>query len=159
YALQNANAEDIAATLQSLAQGTANRPRPGGQGGPQPQYPVGAPPPQRPAGPAGVTAAELFQGEVKISPDKATNSLVVVASQGDFKNLVRVIEKLDIQRRQVFIEAVIMEVDLDRQAQFGISLHQGYTVNTNQGTAAGIVGTKYTTSGVPPSFSITNLAQ
>ena len=160
YALQNANAEDMAATLQSLAQGTANRPRgPGGQGVPQPQYPPGVPPPQRPQGPGGVTAAELFQGEVKISPDKATNSLVVVASQSDFKSLVRVIEKLDIQRRQVFIEAVLMEVDLDRQAQFGISLHQGYTVNTSQGTAAGIVGTKYTTSGVPPSFSITNLAQ
>jgi general secretion pathway protein D len=83
---------------------------------------------------------------------------VVVASQADFKNLVRVIEKLDIQRRQVFIEAVIMEVDLDRQTQFGVSLHQGYTVNTNQGQAVGIVGTKYTTSGVPPSFSLTNLA-
>ena len=106
----------------------------------------------------GVTATELFQGEVKISPDKATNALVVVASQSDFRNLVRVIEKLDIQRRQVFIEAVIMEVDLDRQSQFGVSLHQGYTVNTNQGQAVGIVGTKYTTTGVPPSFSLTNLA-
>ena len=158
YALQNANAEDIAATLQSLAQGSANRPRAPGQGGP-PIIPGQPPAPVRPqGGVSGVTAAELFQGEVKISPDKATNSLVVVASQSDFKNLVRVIEKLDIQRRQVFIEAVIMEVDLDRQTQFGISLHQGYTVNTSQGTAAGIVGTKYTTSGVPPSFSLTNLA-
>jgi general secretion pathway protein D len=156
YALQNANAEDIAATLQSLAQGTANRPR--GPGQPLPNIPGQPPAPQRPGGVAGVTAAELFSGEVKISPDKATNSLVVVASQADFRNLVRVIEKLDLQRRQVFIEAVLMEVDLDRQTQFGISLHQGYTVNTSQGTAAGIVGTKYTTSGVPPSFSLTNLA-
>jgi general secretion pathway protein D len=156
YALQNANAEDIAATLQSLAQGTANRPRAPGQ--PPPNIPGQAPAPPRPGGPAGVTAAELFSGEVKISPDKATNSLVVVASQADFRNLVRVIEKLDLQRRQVFIEAVIMEVDLDRQTQFGISLHQGYTVNTSQGQAAGIVGTKYTTTGVPPSFSLTNLA-
>ena len=32
YNLQNANAEDIAATLQSLAQGSANRPRAGGTG-------------------------------------------------------------------------------------------------------------------------------
>jgi len=159
YSLQNANAEDIAATLQALAQGSANRPRGPGGGGPQPNIPGQAPPPGRPGGGVpGVNAAELFQGEVKISPDKATNSLVVVASQGDFKNLVRVIEKLDIQRRQVFIEAVIMEVDLDRQTQFGVSLHQGYTVNTNQGQAVGIVGTKYTTSGVPPSFSLTNLA-
>ncbi|HSP20439.1 MAG TPA: type II secretion system secretin GspD, partial [Myxococcaceae bacterium] len=159
YALQNANAEDIAATLQSLAQGTANRPR--SSGGNQPQNIPGAPPPpQRPGGiPGGVTAAELFQGEVKISPDKATNSLVVVASQGDFRNLVRVIEKLDLTRRQVFIEAVIMEVDLDRQSNFGISLHQGFTVNTAQGQAVGIAGTKYTSGGVPPSFSLQNLTQ
>jgi len=156
YALQNANAEDMAATLQSLAQGTANRPR---TGGPGPAGPIpGAPPPAAARGPGGVTAAELFQGEVKISPDKATNSLVVVASQTDFRNLVRVIEKLDVARRQVFIEAVLMEVDLDRNTEFGISLHQGYTLNTSQGTAVGVVGTKYTTSGVPPSFSITNLA-
>jgi general secretion pathway protein D len=156
YALQNANAEDIAATLQSLAQGTANRPRTTG-GAPPPNIP-GAPPPGGRGLPGGVTATELFQGEVKISPDKATNSLVVVASQNDYRNLVRVIEKLDISRRQVFIEAVIMEVDLDRQTQFGISLHQGFTVNTSQGQAVGIAGTKYTTTGVPPSFSITNLA-
>jgi len=157
YSLQNANAEDMAATLQSLAQGTANRPRTTGGNAPIPNIP-GAPAPGRPAGPGGVNAAELFQGEVKISPDKATNSLVVVASQSDFRNLVRVIERLDIARRQVFIEAVIMEVDLDRNTSFGVSLHQGYTVNTSQGQAAGIVGTKYTTNGVPPSFSLTNLA-
>ncbi|HMK71737.1 MAG TPA: type II secretion system secretin GspD, partial [Myxococcaceae bacterium] len=158
YALNNATAEDIAATLQALAQGTANRPRPGGGGTPgQPGYtpPTVQPAAQRAAG--GVTATELFAGEVKISPDKATNSLVVVASQGDYRNLVRVIEKLDVPRRQVFVEAVLMEVDMDRETDFGIALHQGFTLNTPQGQAVGILGTKYSGS-VPPSFSLTNLA-
>ena len=159
YNLQNANAEDIAATLQSLAQGTANRPRQGTGPGGTGNIP-GVPPPARAPLPPGVTAAELFQGEVKISPDKATNSLVVVASQSDYRNLVRVIEKLDLARRQVFVEAVIMEVNLDHNTEFGISLHQGYTVNTSQGQAVGVVGTKYTSgSGLPPSFSIANLTQ
>jgi general secretion pathway protein D len=155
YALANATAEDVAATLQALAQGTANRPRapaatatPGGA--PQPAA-------QRPAGAPGVSATELFSGEVKISPDKATNSLVVVASQNDYRNLVRVIEKLDLPRRQVFVEAVIMEVDMTRETDVGVSLHQGFTVNTSQGQAVGLFGTKY--SGTePPSFSLTNLA-
>ncbi len=104
-----------------------------------------------------MAATELFAGEVKISPDKATNSLVVVASQNDYRNLVRVIEKLDVPRRQVFVEAVLMEVDVDRELDFGISVHQGFTVNTSQGQAVGIVGTKYSGT-TPPSFSITNLA-
>jgi general secretion pathway protein D len=162
YQLQNANAEDIAATMQSLATGTASRPRSGSTPGPggQPIYPGGpqqAPP--RPQGPSGVTAAELFQGEVKISPDKATNSLVVVASQSDFRSLVRVIEKLDLVRRQVFIEAVLMEVDLDRNTAYGLSLHQGFTIDTSQGTAVGVAGTSYKAGSVPPSFSLTNLTQ
>jgi general secretion pathway protein D len=153
YALANATAEDVAATLQALAQGSANRPRsPTGTAAP----PGGQPAPQRPAGAPGVAATELFAGEVKISPDKSTNSLVVVASQNDYRSLVRVIEKLDLPRRQVFVEAVIMEVDMTRETDFGISLHQGFTVNTSQGQAVGIAGTKYS-GAEPPSFSLTNL--
>jgi general secretion pathway protein D len=155
YSLANATAEDIAATLQALAQGTANRPRaPTGTAAPQG---AAQPTTQRPAGTPGLAATELFAGEVKISPDKATNSLVVVASQSDYRNLVRVIEKLDVPRRQVFVEAVIMEVDMTRETDLGVSLHQGFTVNTSQGQAVGILGTKYSGTS-PPSFSLTNLA-
>ncbi|MGO8970389.1 MAG: type II secretion system secretin GspD [Myxococcaceae bacterium] len=156
YSLANATAEDLAATLQALAQGTANRPRSpaGGNAPPGVNAPAAA---QRPAGASGVAATELFAGEVKISPDKATNSLVVVASQNDYRNLVHVIEKLDLPRRQVFVEAVIMEVDMTRETDVGVELHQGFTVNTSQGQALGVAGTKYSGS-TPPSFSIANLA-
>ncbi|MBU8894939.1 type II secretion system protein GspD [Corallococcus sp. H22C18031201] len=149
YALENANAEELASTLQSLAQGTANRPR-------------NLPAPQPPGGmqqrPAGTQAAELFSGEVKISADKGTNSLVIIASQSDYKNLVQVIQQLDQPRRQVFVEAVIMEVNLDRNSEFGINVHQGFSLKAGDNDAAGIVGTKYTSSGAPPSFSLANLA-
>jgi general secretion pathway protein D len=146
YPLENADAEELASTLQSLAQGTANRPR----------TPVAAPPPgaTRPT----TTAAELFSGEVKISADKATNSLVIVASQADFRNIIRVIEQLDIPRRQVFVEAVIMEVNLDRNSEFGINFHSGYRLKTDEGAVPGLFGTKYTNQGLPPSFSLANLA-
>jgi general secretion pathway protein D len=159
YSLANATAEDIAATLQALAQGTANRPRsPTGTATSTTGQPYQTPsPPPRPAGAPGVSATELFAGEVKISPDKSTNSLVVVASQNDYRSLVRVIERLDVPRRQVFVEAVIMEVDMTRETDVGVSLHQGFTVNTSQGQAVGIFGTKYS-GATPPSFSIANLA-
>ncbi|HYX91942.1 MAG TPA: type II secretion system secretin GspD, partial [Myxococcaceae bacterium] len=152
YYLENADAEELASTLQSLAQGSAARPRPGAPGAPPP----GAAP--RPPG-AGQAAAELFSGEVKISADKATNSLVIIASQADYRNLVRVIEKLDMPRRQVFIEAVIMEVNVKRDGKFGARLHTGLTLPTAQGNLPVLFGTKFgDQERLPPSLSILNLA-
>ena len=146
YYLENANAEEVAQTLQSLAQGTANRPR------------NTPPPPGGAAKPA--TAAELFAGEVKVSADKATNSLVIIASQNDYRSMVRVIEKLDIARRQVFVEAVILEVNLDRSTELGVNSHGGIPITTATGeTLPLIIGTKYSKSGLPPSLSpISSLA-
>lgn len=113
YYLENANAEELASTLASLTQGI-NRPS-----GPRPPTP--------PAGAAKgtPTVADLFSGEMKITADKGTNSLVIVANNTDYRNLVKVIEQLDIARRQVFVEAVIMEVNLKNTNDFGISLHGG----------------------------------
>ncbi|MCP3141356.1 type II secretion system secretin GspD [Pyxidicoccus xibeiensis] len=151
YPLENANAEELASTLQSLAQGTANRPRT-----PSPQAPPGIP-----RGPAGSTqAAELFSGEVKISADKGTNSLVIVASAADYKNIVQIIQQLDMPRRQVFVEAVIMEVNLDRNREFGVDLHSGFSLKTSEGDVPGIIGTNNTGGqGLPPSLSLGSLAQ
>ena len=150
YYLENASADEVAGTLQSLAQGTANRPK-------TPTPPPGAPPIPGARGQA--TAAELFSGEVKVSADKATNSLVIIASQADYRSLVRVIEKLDLPRRQVFVEAVIMEVNLDRNSELGVNWHGGVPLKTAEGEALPVVfGTKYSNQGLPPSFSITNLA-
>lgn len=147
YPLENANSEELASTLQSLAQGTANRP----QRAPIPNQPQGIP-----RGPT--QAAELFSGEVKISADKGTNSLVIVASQADYKNIVQIIQQLDQPRRQVFVEAVIMEVNLDRNSEFGINFHQGFSLKTDDGAIPGILGTNYSGGSIPPSFSLANLA-
>ncbi|MFL5405118.1 MAG: type II secretion system secretin GspD [Myxococcales bacterium] len=129
YFLQNAKAEDIASTLQSLAQGTTSRTgggRAGPGGAPLPVPVVGG----GGAGGGGAAAtADLFSGEVKITADKTTNSLVVIASASDYRNLVKVIEKLDIPRREVLVEAVIMEVNLDNQLDLGVSAHGGTVIN------------------------------
>jgi general secretion pathway protein D len=78
-------------------------------------------------GPA--ATADLFSGEVKITADKTTNALVVIASASDYRNLVKVIEKLDIPRREVLVEAVIMEVNLDNELDLGVSAHGGTVIN------------------------------
>ena len=47
--------------------------------------------------------------KITITPDKATNSLVVTAIPEDYQTLVEVIKKLDIPRRQVYVEAAVVE--------------------------------------------------
>jgi len=107
YYLENADAEEVSKVLASLSQrtGTAPAPAPGARSAP-------------PATGGGIVSAEL-EGGVKVTPDKATNSLIIVASSNDYETLVGVIKKLDIRRRQVYVEAVIMEITLDKSRDLG----------------------------------------
>jgi general secretion pathway protein D len=59
-------------------------------------------------------------GKVSVTPDKATNSLVILASPTDYQNLLQVIQKLDKQRRQVFVQAMIAEVSQNKLKELGI---------------------------------------
>jgi general secretion pathway protein D len=126
--LENADSEEISNTLANLTGrggGAA-----GGRGGARGGRPARAP---RTAGSRqpGGQKATLFEGEMQISPDKATNSLVIVASPRDFLRLRKVIQKLDIPRRQVFIEAYIMEVELNKDRKLGFGYHGGGTTDTD----------------------------
>jgi general secretion pathway protein D len=126
--LKNANAEELAQTLSNLAQGRARRPgAPGAPTSPITARPLGVGAPVTPAvaqptSPGG-EVAELFSGEVKITSDKAQNALLIQASGADFLALQRLIERLDRPRRQVFVEAVILEVTLRNDVQFGVGAH------------------------------------
>jgi len=137
--LEHASAEELASTLTSLAQGTANRPSPtaGGSGGKRPAVAPGSP----------QKAAELFQGEVKVTADKPTNSLVIVASQADFRSMLKVIKQLDIARRQVFVEAVIMEINIDTMKDVGFAFHGGAAADIGGETVPLLFGTQYKVQG------------
>jgi general secretion pathway protein D len=54
---------------------------------------------------------------------------VIIASASDYRNLTKVIEKLDVPRREVLVEAVIMEVSLQDQTKLGASAHAGTVIN------------------------------
>lgn len=75
---------------------------------------------------ASASSASLFEGEVSVTADEDTNSLVITASLKDYLALKRVIAALDRPRRQVFIEAVIMEVSVGTSRDTGIASHIGY---------------------------------
>jgi general secretion pathway protein D len=73
---------------------------------------------------SGAPAIE-FESGVRITADPATNSLVISAAPQDFAILEDVIQKLDIARRQVLVEAIIFEISLTRSKQLGIELQGG----------------------------------
>ncbi len=55
-----------------------------------------------------------------IIPDIPSNSLVIYADKADFPTLENVITKLDTERAQVFIQAIIMEITLDKSLDLGV---------------------------------------
>ncbi len=72
-------------------------------------------------------ALAAVQGPVKIISDKPTNKLIVVGSGRDFLAVREVIRELDVPRRQVYIEAMILEVLASSGLQFGTSSHTTYS--------------------------------
>jgi len=108
--VQHGDAEDIATTLTSIVGGGAA----GGAGGAA-------------AGGAGPRAGggSPFEGQVRITAHKPTNSLVITSSLHDYTALRSVIGRLDVSRRQVFIEAVIMELSVRRSSKLGLNFHGG----------------------------------
>jgi general secretion pathway protein D len=86
-----------------------------------------------PSGGKGSPPAGIFEGRIKVSADKATNSLVVTSSPRDYAELHGVVDRLDMARRQVFIEAVIMDLTIARSNQWGSNFHLGDTITNANG--------------------------
>jgi general secretion pathway protein D len=86
--------------------------------------------------------------EITISADKATNSVIVYAEPDDYNYIKEMLQKLDIPRKQVFIEALIMEVSPDEAFNFGTEWSGfkdvGHPISSN--SRAGVVaGSQNTT--------------
>ncbi len=109
YYLENADAEEVSKVLSSLS-----KERTGATPAPAPAARVA------PTTTGGAIVSAELEGGVKVTADKATNSLIIVASANDYETLVGVIRKLDIRRRQVFVEAVIMEIDISKSLDVGV---------------------------------------
>jgi general secretion pathway protein D len=84
---------------------------------------------------------------VKVTPDKATNSLIIVASANDYETLLGVIRKLDIRRRQVYVEALIMEITLDKARDLGVEFRGAVQTGSGDNKGAIIGGTNFDFAG------------
>lgn len=124
--VQNGDAEEVASTLQSLI-GGGGAPRAGG-GAAGAAGAAGRRPAAAAAAPAAAAGGELggmFEGEIRVTTHTPTNALVITSSLHDYAALRRVIERLDRPRRQVFIEAVVMDLSVNRSSQLGFAFHGG----------------------------------
>lgn len=111
YYLRHADAEELSDTLNSLLGGG---PAPGGAASAA-AVAAGLQPQQL------RSVSEIANLVSSITADVGTNSLVIQASPEGFEALRRVIEKLDIERPQVLVEALIMEVGVNDSTQLGLS--------------------------------------
>jgi general secretion pathway protein D len=129
YPLGSAIAEELARTLSAAIEGRAARPSGG------PPSPAGAAPPPSSgpvprAAPDATTVAttELgtaLEGQVRVIADPPTNSLIVMSSARDFFAIKEVIQQLDLPRRVVYIEVLILEVESGINRSLGTVSHAG----------------------------------
>lgn len=100
YYLENADAESLATTLNEIISGvkSSQAKKVPGQAAAPPSEPV------------------------SITADKATNSLIINALPEDYDDLKAIVKMLDIRRKQVFVEALILELSMDATEKLGASL-------------------------------------
>ena len=125
YYCENANCDELAQTLGSVTGVTVNVTTTGPGGRSRSRSATAQPAPAAPAGGQQGQGIQnlLFEGDVRINFDRPTNSLIIVSSLKDYQSVRRVIERLDSPRKQVFVEAMILEVTLDKQRDLGVSFH------------------------------------
>jgi len=121
YKLKNANATDLAAILTNLVARSQT----------VAQTAPGARPPFRPL--------SEFEAPVQVFADKATNSIILSSTKNAYTKLQSVIRDLDTPRKQVFVEAVILEVQVSRLRQIGSDPLQIIGVGKS-GSVQGIAG-------------------
>lgn len=84
------------------------------------------------------TTNSLFNAEVRVTADKSNNALVVTASPTDWLTLEKVIRKLDVKKEQVFVEGLIMETNVSKSKNVGVSIIGAY--GTGAADRAGFIG-------------------
>lgn len=148
HPVKNASAEDLLPVLRELISGQAAA---------EAKRDARTPPPGQRAEPARrpeqrtarqqreeEEAAPTFLGDVTIVADKGTNAFLITATQRDYEALKPVIERLDIQRRQVRIEAIIAEISESKALQLGFDLQAAKNVDGGL-----LIGRTSTTSSLP----------
>ena len=111
YRLQHADATELVKILENVKSNATPQGQP-----PQPNR-VGA-------------AQDSF-----VTADKPTNSLIVFGDAGLIATMDQMVVELDIRRPQVYVEALIMEMSLEKSLQLGVRWQA-----TGQGSTGSVIG-------------------
>ncbi|HET9474238.1 MAG TPA: type II secretion system secretin GspD, partial [Steroidobacteraceae bacterium] len=105
--LQYADAEKIATKLKEQISATVAI--------------TGGAPPAGGAAPGGGGVATSADRSTTIWAEPETNALVITAPAKVMRSLMAVIDKLDIRRAQVLVEAIIVDVQIEKNAELGVN--------------------------------------
>jgi len=99
YFLEHADATELAKVLEGIIRSAPQRQAPATTGAP--------------------LAVFESQMAINIAADKGSNALIITASPADYQSLLGIIKQLDKRRRQVFVEATIIEASLEKLSDIG----------------------------------------
>jgi general secretion pathway protein D len=151
--LKNAEAVKLAETLQAIYQGDAGiaaAPRsasaPSALGALTPvSMSAPAPAGQTVYGPTGSQSQATAATPGIIQADAATNSIIITAPDAIYNNIRAALDKLDVRRAQVYVEALIAELTADKAAEFGVQWQNLSGLGRND--TQGFGGTNFGTTG------------
>ncbi|MCJ7838408.1 MAG: type II secretion system secretin GspD, partial [Burkholderiales bacterium] len=137
--LKNAEAVKLAEVLRAIYSGESSSGQTRTAAQPLSATPLGQGTQQAPAQ-ASASTPGIIQA------DSATNAIIITAPDAIYNNLRAVVEKLDVRRAQVYVEALIAELTADKAAEFGVQWQDltGYGQSGTQvvgGTNFGGTGT------------------
>jgi general secretion pathway protein D len=109
--------------------------------------PIAPSPPAAGAQPSAAAQPPIAQGGGMVQADSASNALLISAPDAVFAHIRAIIDKLDVRRAQVYVEALIVEMTADKAAEFGVQWQslpdvtrpntQGFGGTNFQGTGTG----------------------
>ncbi len=148
--LKNAEAVKVAETLRAIYHGDATM-RPAQAATPMPSAPMLSQGPGAAASPAVLPLAPSGLGQAPasasaagiIQADAATNSIIINAPDAIYNNLRAALDKLDVRRAQVYVEALIAEITADKAAEFGIQWQDLSALGSTDTSARGFGGTNF----------------
>lgn len=123
YYVRHGEAEQIADTLNGIASESKKAQEQTTQG---PQAPVG----RNQEVAVGPSSAAIFGGDVKVTADKNTNSLIITASKQDYDVIRNLLSKIDMAKDQVYVKVVIMEMNAETTTSYGIDYYK-FDQNSN----------------------------